>query len=289
MEFKKEFEEKYSKLTNWGEYKEAISKFPRKSIRVNTLKISVKELKEALEKKSYELEQIPWCNEGFWVKERRDLATSEEHKKGYFFIQGSVSMIPSIVLDLNEEDLVLDMCASPGGKTTHMASIMNNKGLILANEAISSRLTALIFNLQRCGVMNTIVTYEDALKLKGKFDKILLDAPCSASGTIIGDSKHTERTLLEWNQNTILRLAKLQKKLILKAYELLKENGVMVYSTCSLEPEEDEEVVQYLLDKTDAKLERVNLDIKADWNNGIKIWPQYYGTEGFFVSKIIKE
>lgn len=287
MQFKKEFKEKYSRLTNFEEYERAIARFPRKCIRVNTLKISVEELKGRLEKKGYYLEQVPWCKEGFYIDDRL-IAKLEEHKKGYFFIQSPVSMIPSLVLEPRKEDLILDMCASPGGKTTHLASIMENKGLIIANEAINSRLTALIFNLQRLGVMNTIVTYEDGLKLKGKFDKILLDAPCSASGTIMGGSKHTEATLREWNQNTVLRLAKLQRKLILHAYDLLKEGGALVYSTCSLEPEEDEEVVQYLLDKTDAKLEDIKINVKADFNNGIKIWPQYNNTEGFFICKIVK-
>ena len=290
MQFKPKFIEKYSKLTDFEDYKKAVSGPFRKSIRVNTLKISVRELKEKLEPKGFNLEQVPWCKEGFYIsKGPLPIGNLEEHKNGEFFVQSSVSMIPNIELNPNKNDVVLDACASPGGKTTHLASLMSNRGIIIANEADRKRCRILIENLQRLGVKNTVVTNMSADKLKGSFDKILLDTPCSASGNIFGSTRETKKILKVWNPDTVKRLAKLQRKLISHVFSLLKENGVLVYSTCSLEPEEDEQVVESLLrNNPDARLEKINLDIKADFNNGIKIWPQHNNTEGFFIAKIRK-
>ncbi|HLD15204.1 MAG TPA: RsmB/NOP family class I SAM-dependent RNA methyltransferase [Candidatus Nanoarchaeia archaeon] len=287
MQFKPKFIEKYSKLTDFEEYKKAVLNFPRKSVRANTLKSTVNEVKKIIE--PFNPEKVSWCDEAFYVNKKViGLGNLNSHWQGKFFIQSSVSMIPPLVLNPKESDLVADLCAAPGAKTTQLASMMMNKGLILANEIDKQRFHTLISNLQRCGVSNTVVTSMDIEKINQKFDKILLDAPCSGSGLIIGEKENTERTLLEWNPDTILRLAKLQKKLIVKAYSLLNEGGTLVYSTCSLEPEEDENVVEFLLSKTDARLEKIKLDIKSSHKDYLKIWPQYYQTEGFFVAKISK-
>ena len=293
LEFKKQFIEKYSKLTNFNEYSSAIEKFIRKSIRTNTLKISVKALKSKLNE-NFILDEIPWSKESFYIKEktgRRDIGNRPEHKQGLFFVQSSASLLPSIILAPKPHEILLDMAASPGAKTTHLASLMQNTGIIIAND-LPKRLSQLLFNLRRLGVVNTIVTSGNALDLKGSYDKILLDAPCSASGIIYGQTENTIRTLKEWNPATIKRLSNLQKKLLLHAFDLLKPNGDLVYSTCSLEPEEDEEVIKYLLNKkSNAELipiDKEKLKIKADSNYGIKIWPHYNETEGFFISKIKK-
>src|SRR3989344_1170224 len=123
VEFKQKFIERYSSLTDWEAFKQCSLTFLRRSIRVNTLKISIKELKKRLEK-NWALEQIPWCNEGFWIehikKERRDIGNLIEHSLGYFYIQESASMIPPIALGPDENDIVLDMAASPGSKTTQI-------------------------------------------------------------------------------------------------------------------------------------------------------------------------
>ncbi|MEK6861170.1 MAG: RsmB/NOP family class I SAM-dependent RNA methyltransferase [Nanoarchaeota archaeon] len=292
LKFKEKFTEKYSKLTNFEEYRKAVSTLSEKSIRVNTIKISVNELKNRLENKNIELEEVPWCKEGFYVKSKGiRLGNLEEHKLGYIFIQKSVSMIPALALDQNESDIVLDMCSAPGAKTTQIASLMNNKGIIIANESDRKRINILSKNLYRCGILNTIITNHSGDKIKTNFlfDKILLDAPCSGTGLIKGNIKRTHHTLKVWNENMVRRLAKLQKKLILNAFSLLKENGVLVYSTCSLEPDEDEDVINFLLERQlNAKLEKINLNIKSEYKGYIKIWPQYYNTEGFFVAKIRK-
>ncbi len=285
MEFKPKLIEKYSKLTDFNEYRKYAEKFVRKSFRVNTLKAKIKEVKNRLF--DFNLTEVPWCKEGFYVNsEKIDLGRTEEHSLGEIFIQTSVSMLPAQLLDLKKTDLVLDISASPGGKTTHCAQLMKNKGLIVANDVSPDRLKPLIINLQRCSVINTIVTQTDGRNLKGSYDKILLDAPCSGSGMIRGNTTLSLRTLKEWNPIAIERYARLQKQLILHAYSLLKSKGILVYSTCSLEPEENEEVIDYLLKNTDAKLEKINL-LKSS-TPYLRIWPQDYDTEGFFIAKIKK-
>ena len=297
--FKEKFLEKYSKLTNINRFCEYCLKRLNKSIRVNTLKISVKELKEKLNE--YELKQIPWCKEGFWIKgPRTDLGNLLEHSLGYFYVQEAASMIPPVVLQPKEHDLVLDLASAPGSKTTQIASMMNNKGIIIANDIKYDRLKALSVNLQRSGILNTIITLKSNYSFKEmNFDKILLDAPCSGTGAI----RKSLLTLKIWNNNMINKLANDQKRLILNAFDSLNENGVLVYSTCSVDPEENEAVIDFLLKNRDAKLEDINLDIKKSpvilnyenehYNNEIKkclrIWPQDNDTEGFFVAKIKKK
>ncbi|MBS3144091.1 RsmB/NOP family class I SAM-dependent RNA methyltransferase [Candidatus Woesearchaeota archaeon] len=290
MRFKDKFIQKYSQLTDFVAYQQSVAQFLRRSIRVNTLKISIKALLQQLTRQDWTFESIPWCKEGFYMSgERRDIGNLLEHQEGLFFVQSSVSLLPVVVLDPQPGQRVLELCAAPGGKTTQMAAMMQNKGQIIAIDSNSFRATILRKNLQRCGVTNVDVLCIAAERYLGNpFDKILLDPPCSASGTIKGETKQTKKTLLEWNPRTIKRLAKLQKKLIKHAFSLLKPGGTLVYSTCSLEPEENEEVVQYLLDKVGGKLETIDLPIKADQTTGLRIWPQYQDTEGFFVAKIRK-
>ena len=190
IEFKEKFVERYSKLTDWESFKQYSLSFLRRSIRVNTLKISINELKKNLEK-NWVLEQIPWCKEGFWIehikKERRDIGNLIEHSLGYFYTQEAASMIPPLVLEPKEDEIILDMAASPGSKTTQIAAYMNNKGLLVANDYTIKRMKPLSINIQRCGVTNCIITLMQGqwFKRSGiKFDKILVDAPCSGTGTI---------------------------------------------------------------------------------------------------------
>jgi NOL1/NOP2/sun family putative RNA methylase len=168
-------------------------------------------------------------------------------------------MLPAIILNPTEKDLVLDMCAAPGNKSSYLAQIMNNKGLIIANDIDKNRIKTLKYVLKKLGVTNTIITNNDGTKLKTslKFNKILLDAPCSCEGTI----RKKPKILKTWSRNLINKKSDLQKKLILNAYKLLKNKGVLVYSTCTIAPEENEEVINYLLNKKkDAKIEEIKLD-----------------------------
>src|SRR3989344_5349695 len=136
IEFKQKFIDRYSKLTDWEEYKKVSLSFLNRSIRVNTLKISIKELKSRLEK-NWNLEQVPWCKEGFWIehgkKERRDIGNLIEHSLGYFYTQEAASMIPPLALNPKPGEVILDIAASPGSKTTQIAQCMKNEGLLIAN------------------------------------------------------------------------------------------------------------------------------------------------------------
>ena len=306
IEFKEKFIERYEKLTDFKEFKKYSLSFLRRSIRVNTLKISLDELKKRLEK-NWNLEQIPWCKEGFYIehikKERRDIGNLIEHSLGYFYTQEAASMIPPLVLEPKETDVVLDIAASPGSKTTQLAALMNNKGVLIANDYQIPRIKPLSLNIQRCGITNCIITLMQGQWFYNsniKFDKILVDAPCSGTGTI----RKSLKTLRIWNPNMVKRLSITQKQLIETAFNILKQNGTLVYSTCSLEPEENEAVVDFLINKYDnAQLEEIKINnlkrsepiLEFDNNkynenikNCLRIWPQDNDTEGFFVAKIKK-
>lgn len=301
-EFKDKFIERYSQLTDWEIYKKFSLSFLRKSIRVNTLKIGIEELKKRIEK-DWILEQIPWCKEGFFIthkKGRLDVGNTIEHSQGYYYVQEAASMIPPIVLDPKPEELVLDMCAAPGSKATQISQYMKNKGLLIANDIKGDRLGALGVNMQRCGVMNEIITLSPGTAIKNiVFDKILLDVPCSGTGTI----RKSPKTIRIWNPNMVKRLSAVQKKLITHGFEILKKGGTLVYSTCSNEPEENEAIIDFLLKKFDnAKVESFELNISRgkiiqefegkkydpEVKKCLRLWPQNNDTEGFFVAKIKK-
>ena len=295
MEFKKSFLDRYKELTDINEFKKYCSIDLRKSIRVNTLKISVKDF---LKRTELNLEKVKWCNEGFFVKDRVTLGNLNDHFLGYFYVQEAASMLPPLVLDI--KDKILDMCAAPGSKTGQIAGMMKNKGLIIANDSNYLRLKALTLNLQRMGVANVVVTNIKGYFIKERFDSILLDAPCSGTGAI----RKSPGTVEIYNPNMIRKLCADQKGLINNAFKILNKGGSLVYSTCSLEPEENEGVIDFLLKRyDDAKIEKIKfkglktsdaiLDFEGKkYNKEIRktarIWPQDNDTEGFFVAKIRK-
>lgn len=325
VKFKEIFVKRYQKMLEerFEEFIEISLKPLKKSIRINTIKVKddicnklksypfldgpkASEILKKLEEKGWKIEKIPFYEYGFWVEHeegRRDIGNTVEFQLGYYYSQEAASMIPPIVLDPKPGEFVLDLCAAPGSKTTQMAMHMENKGIIIANDIEISRIKALAENLQRCGVTNTIITRMDGrrfIKYDLKFDKILIDAPCSGTGAI----RKSYKTIQMYNINMINRLSKLQKQLIKVGFEILKEGGILVYSTCSLEPEENEEVIDYLLNLYDnAKVEKIEIKglkrsecilewDKKEYNSEIKkclrIYPQDNDTEGFFVAKIRK-
>jgi len=302
--WKKEFIDRYSKLTNIEEFKKYSLSFLRRSIRINTLKSSISHMKKILLDLSWKHEQIPWCKDGFYVENpnRRDIGNLTEHALGFFYVQEAASMIPPIVLDAKPNETVLDMCAAPGSKSTQIASMMKNTGVLISNDSDKTRINALRMNLERCGVTNAIVTNMEGgwFKKSGVvFDKILLDAPCSGIGTI----RKSLKTIRIWNPKMATKISLIQKDLILTAFDMLKSGGIMVYSTCTLEPEENEGVIDYLIKNRDGVvIEPIELDIKRSvpvtYFEGkkysdevlktLRIWPQDNDTEGFFVCKIKK-
>jgi tRNA (cytosine49-C5)-methyltransferase len=303
IKFKPLFIERYSNLTDWDKFKDYSLSFLRRSIRINTNLASIAEVKKSIQSKGWKLDPIPWCKEGFWIShpDRRDVGNLFEHHLGQIYVQEAASMIPPLVLDPKPGDIVLDMCAAPGSKTTQMAVMMKNEGLIVANDYKGARLQSLGINLQRSGLTNTIVSLMSGKRFhEFEFDKILVDAPCSGTGTI----RKSLKTITIWNPGMISKLARQQKELIVSAFDNLKSGGEMVYSTCSVEPEENEGVIDYLLEKfDDAKVVKVKLpglklakpvmEFKGKkYNLAVKdvmrIWPQDNDTEGFFVCKIRK-
>ena len=304
---KEEFKERYKKILK-EEYEEFMKysfTYIRKAIRVNTLKISREELKKRLEKRAI-LEPVPWYENGFWIKmkeERYDIGNIPEHTLGYFYVQDPASMIPVIALDPKEDETILDIAAAPGSKTTQIAQHMNNKGMIIANEPQLSRIKALSMNLQRCGVMNTVITRMEGQWYKNvnkEFDRVLVDAPCTGTGTI----RKSFKVLQMWSPKLVKRMSKIQKQLLKTAFERTKEGGIIVYSTCTLEPEENEEVIDWLLKEyPNAELEEININIKRsppilEWEGKkyderikkvLRIYPQDNDTEGFFIARIKKK
>ncbi|MEA3342670.1 MAG: RsmB/NOP family class I SAM-dependent RNA methyltransferase [archaeon] len=278
----------------------------RRAIRVNRFKITREECVSRLKEEGFVLKSIPWNKWGFWVEDKRDVAlgNTPEHFLGYFYVQEASSMIPALVLGAKEEETVLDVCAAPGSKTTQMAEMMENTGLVVANDTNISRIKALRYNLDKGGVVNTIVTRMDGAKLNRcgiEFDRVLVDAPCSCEGTVRKDWK----VLSHWSEPLIFNLSRLQKHIVLNAVQCLKSGGVLVYSTCTLAPEENEGVVSYLLDKVKGlSVERIEVDglktregvlewqgerFSEDVRDCARIYPQDNDSEGFFVAKIKKE
>lgn len=269
-----------------------------KSIRVNTLKISREEIYERLREK-FEVKEMKWYENGFFVD--GEISKTVEHYLGYYYIQEASSMLPPLALELDKNDTVLDLCSAPGSKATQMAMIMENHGVIIANDISMARLKALTHNIQKSGALNCIITNYDARNFYRtglKFDKILLDAPCTASGKIVKNKKVVEN----WNYKRVRYMSILQKKLIKSAYYCLNKNGIVVYSTCSLEPEENEEVIDYAVKNFDFEVEKINFKgIKTrrgikKWEDkeyegvekAIRIWPHDNLTEGFFICRLRK-
>ncbi|WP_456396963.1 tRNA (cytosine(49)-C(5))-methyltransferase [Thermococcus sp.] len=293
------FYERYSGIDDSDEFWEFMLRPLRQSIRVNTLKAPLEVVVERL-KEEFELEQVPWVREGFFIN-ADNLAKVPEHSLGLIFGQEASSMIPPVVLDPKPRELILDMAAAPGAKTTQIAQYMENEGCLIANDMKKGRVNVLIANLNRMGVLNARVTIKDGRyfgRFENTFDRILLDAPCSSVGMV----RKSFRFLREWQLKTALRYSNIQKRLILAAYRALKAGGVLVYSTCTIDPIENEEVVDYLLRKTDAEIERIRLPLKSsepvlefegrkyseEVSKCLRLHPQDNDSEAFFVAKIVK-
>lgn len=293
---------------DFEKYMEICKVPPVNSIRCNTLKISVSELKKRLDKKWKVQQPFKEFPEVMIVESELkpgELGKAIEHILGYYYIQEISSMLPVLVLKPNKNDVYLDLCASPGSKTTQAGAMMENKGLLIANDMNIGRIMILASNLQRCGVSNVIVAQHEGVNLckrlynrKFKFDKILVDAPCSGEGTI----RSSPKTLVMFSENLINNLSGTQKGLARSALEILKVGGEMIYSTCTHAPEENEAIVSYLLDNYPVEIEEIKLPLKmrqgvVEWNGVkynpevkkcVRIYPQDNNTEGFFIAKLKK-
>lgn len=311
------FEERMRKLlpntNDFNIYNEIIHREPLDFIRCNTLKSTPNELLSRLIKKDWDVIQ-PFIKhpEILLIKSGPgpgDLGNAIEHQLGYYYVQELSSMLSVIALDPQPNEFLLDLCASPGSKTTQIAARMDNTGTIIANDLKLGRIMILASNLERCGVTNTITTRNDAISIASKlsksslpkFDKILVDAPCSGEGTL----RSSPKTFQIWNKKVIDKFSRQQKKFVSFALKCLKKDGVLVYSTCTHAPEENESVVSFILENFPVKAEEFNLPVKTrpgiiSWNDkefhpdtckSCRIYPQDNDTEGFYVSKftLLKE
>ena len=273
----------------------------QQAIRINTLKIEAEEIIKRLKRENVNLVKIPFLDFGYIVESSEfSIGAAPEHLFGYYYVQEKAAQIPVQILNPKKGETVLDMSAAPGGKTTQLAQYMDNKGIIIALDNNNFRLLSLRNNIERMGVKNTILYQKDAkfvADLGVKFDKILLDAPCSANFVV--DKNWFDKRKLE----DLKEASKLQKQLLAAAVDVLKDKGELVYSTCSLEPEEDEFVVDWALTEfPELKLQKISIELGdeglispfgKELNKNIKntrrFWPNKTNTQGFFIAKFKKE
>jgi NOL1/NOP2/sun family putative RNA methylase len=267
------------------------------TIRANTLKIPPEELHKRLWDRGVLIRRIQYTRNGFFVERTRfKLGAAIEHLQGLFYVQESASQLAVDVLDPKPHEVVLDMAASPGGKTTQISAEMKNTGVVVAVDI--KKIQALCNNIERMGAENCVVYNMDAHDVKGlniEFDKILLDAPCS--GNYVTDENWFQKRDI----NGIRQNAEIQKTLLKAACSVLKKHGILVYSTCSLEPEEDEMVVDWALKNLPLKLEPVSTigssgltnvfgkNLASEIKQTKRLWPHKTWTQGFFIAKFRKK
>merc|ERR1712141_308149 len=276
------------------------------TIRTNSLKTKRRDLAQSLINRGVNLDPVgKWSKVGLVVYSAQvPLGATPEYLAGHYILQGASSLLPVMALAPQENEKVLDMAAAPGGKTTHIAALMRNSGLLYANDANKKRCKAVVGNLHRLGITNTVVCSHDGRKIhtvmKG-FDRVLLDAPCSGTGVIAKDP--SVKTGKE--HKDIQLCTHMQKELILAAIDALDANsktgGYLVYSTCSILPEGNESVVDYALKKRQVKLVDTGLEFGVEGftkfrdfryhpslNLSKRYYPHTHNMDGFFVAKLKK-
>lgn len=297
--------ERYLNMFSLDEVVDLLEAFEKKLnpvIRCNDVKVECQQLIKSLGNLGFKLVHLKWSKVGFRVvnfPESPTIGSTHEYLKGYYYVyRDAASLIPPIILNPKPNDVVLDMCAAPGGKATHIAQLMENKGILIANDISLSRLNVLKNHVKRMGFTNIVITNFDGRKIdkfiKFKLNKVLLDAPCSAEGAIMFDPERKTKT-------SIYDLAKIidrELKLLDSAIKILNVDGIVVYTTCSIAPEENEYVISKILEKWGDKVivEKPKLNL---WSKGItefhklkfheevkeciRVWPHKHNMEGFFV------
>ena len=276
------------------------------TIRANTLKTKRRELAKNLISRGVNLDPLAeWSKVGLKIYSSNvPIGATPEYLTGQYMLQSASSFLPVLALNPQPGEKILDMCASPGGKTTYIGQLMKNEGLLIANDFKKERIKSLFFNIHRMGIKNSIITNYDGrefAKLFNKFDRVLLDAPCSGLGVIAKDkSVKMNRTYKE-----ILNNSRLQKELILAAIDSCnykgKGDGIIVYSTCTISVEENEWVIDYALKHRYVKCIETGLDIgepgfvqfrekhfHPSINNTRRIYPHIHEIDGFFIAKLKK-
>ena len=299
MELPEAFLENIKKLMDEKEYKSFLDSYSKErlyGLRVNTLKISVEEFKKIA---PFRIEPVEWTDDGFYYDYHEKPGIHPYYHAGLYYMQEPSAMIPAMLLNALPGENVLDLCAAPGGKTIKIADDMRGQGIIFANDISASRVKALTKNIELLGIQNVVITKEHSLVLSKKypkfFDKILVDAPCSGEGMFRKDKEAVK----SWEKYKAQDLSKVQKELLCLSHEMLKPGGLIVYSTCTFNPEENEKVIAFFINKypeyklVDRKKEHGFEGGRTDWCQGcqeiekaLRIWPHKAKGEGHFVAII---
>lgn len=265
------------------------------TFRVNTLKTSIEKVEEVLKNNNIEFEKVSWSDVAYIVKNVREdtLKELEVYKNGEIYLQSLSSMLPPIVLEPKENTDILDMCAAPGGKTTELASLTNNNANITACELNKIRIEKLKYNIEKQGATSVYIMQEDSRRINDffSFDNILLDAPCSGSGTLNVEDVNLEKT---FTKKLIEKSKKAQIELLSKAVKILKQGQEMIYSTCSILNVENEEIVSKILKNNKVEIVPIEFEGKEELpllptkiDGTLCVMPtELY--EGFFIAKIRK-
>ena len=283
-----QFQEAMKQLLGTQEYPAFLASYDRPvraGIRVNTLKCNIAEF---MENAPFHLEAIPWIENGFYYDEADAPSHHPWYYAGMFYLQEPSAMTPASLLPVEKGDLVLDLCAAPGGKATELGARLKGTGFLLANDISNSRARALLRNLERFGIGNMAVCSESPETLlkffPETFDKILIDAPCSGEGMFHKEPQMTRF----WEEHGPAYYSAIQKKLILQAADMLKPGGMLLFSTCTFAPEENEGTVAWLLEN---RPEFSLCDVKryekfapglAPFEKAVRIYPQRMDGEGHF-------
>ncbi|MBR4163251.1 MAG: RsmB/NOP family class I SAM-dependent RNA methyltransferase [Solobacterium sp.] len=275
----------------YDDYLKAMQEPPLSSLRINTSKISVEEF---LKISPFTLSPVPWCSNGFYYGENERPGTHPYYYAGLYYIQEASAMAPASLLPVEKGDIILDACAAPGGKSTAIAAKMDETNLLISNDISSSRQNATLKNMERFGVTNAYIISDDLKKMAKKyrnyFDRILVDAPCSGEGMFRKDPS----LIQSWIEKGSEAYVSVQREIALSCLSMLKEGGTMVYSTCTFSIKEDEEIIQYLMEK-DPSLQLT--DMHQEWfdqgkltgmENCMRLFPHKIQGEGHFVAVLQK-
>ena len=298
---KEKIVERYSSLVdNSDQFTNTLKKPLKQTFRINSIKGNKDKILNDIVNYDASIKKISWCDNAFET-DLTNLGSSIQHFSGQIYIQELTSMVPPLIVsDLIKEKTVLDCCAAPGSKTTQMAEIMNNEGHIIANDARHGRIKSLRGNLDRMGITNTTVTLRDFNSFPNtSADVYLVDAPCSSEGTI----RKKNAVARKWKQHDYNRFSKLQKNLLKKACEMAPKGRTIIYSTCTMAPEENENVISQILDEEDIDLKKININglkldngvtnwKEEDYNKEVKkcarMWPHHNDTDAFFLARMEK-
>ena len=302
MELPVAFEEKMKEMLgpDYDNYLASFECEAHQGLRVNTSKISVEDF---LKISPYALKPVPWCPNGFYYEKIEKPAKHPFYFAGLYYIQEPSAMTTASLLPVEEGDIVLDLCAAPGGKSTELAAKLNGTGLLVTNDISNSRAKALLKNIEVFGVGNALVTSEPPNELAKRFpaffDKILIDAPCSGEGMFRKQANMTKA----WESNGVDLFVGLQRSILKEAVTMLKPGGTIIYSTCTFSKEENEQSIEYLLSLDDS-LKLVELPLIEGFDQGHpewgttgnedlkkcrRLWPHRIEGEGHFVAMVQKE